>query len=502
MIGIRSHFAAGTGALAIESREESRAKREIISELPPNTTVAEINAPQGILRDARTGRAIDPNAQPTPLAAAYAWAASAPARVLIVYDWHVLVNNPGHWRALIEALPALRSPKGARPTDPASLVIFVGPTFELTPQNPLRGALPILPFAPPDRAAIARTAESLHAIPADIRESVIDSLCGLPADAAEQCAAEVLARGAGWNVAELQRAKIRELRSAGLEYWEPVADLGGLSGLRDFAESEVFPWLRDPQLSVRRLLCAGLPGTGKSYCAKWIGHRLSAPIVRLSIPALKAGIVGASEGNLRRALRTVDAQAAHAPLVLVLDEIDTIARDGLDGGTSSGMFAELLTWMQESASQTVVIATLNRLDKLDAALESRFQCRFFYDLPTKSERQAIASIHLARVQCEGGDSIAKAIADATEGFSSREIGTQLIPSLARTTNRKPKTTDVQSAVASITPASRTQQEQLAQMRRAAATLRRANDPDDAGEQTGRRQVTSATYIPQIDPTAN
>jgi hypothetical protein len=262
---------------------------------------------------------------------------------LIVYDWHTLANAPGNWRALIEALPALRSPKGASPTDPASLVIFVGPTFDLTPANPLRGILPILPYAPPGRQAIERTATALAPLPEDKKDAIVDALCGLSADSAEQAAAEVLARGQGWNTDALRDARRQQLKTAGLELWDSVSAIGGLSGLQTFAETEVFPWLRDPQLSVRRLLCASLPGTGKSYSARWLAHRLGCECARLSIPSLKAGIVGASEGNLRRALRVIDSMAAHAPLVVVLDEIDTIARDGLDGGTSSGMFAELLT---------------------------------------------------------------------------------------------------------------------------------------------------------------
>ena len=64
------------------------------------------------------------------------------------------------------------------------------------------------------------------------------------------------------------------------------------------------------------------------------------------------------------------------------------------GGTSSGMFAELLTWLEESRSQAIVLGTLNCLDKLDAALESRFQARFFVDLPVHSERLEVAGMYL------------------------------------------------------------------------------------------------------------
>jgi SpoVK/Ycf46/Vps4 family AAA+-type ATPase len=273
-----------------------------------------------------------------------------------------------------------------------------------------------------------------------------------------------------------------------LEIWPAVPVMGGLSGLKEFAEAELFPWVRDEQLSVRRLLMAGVPGVGKSYCARWLAHRLGCECARLSVPALKAGLVGASEANLRRALRVIDALGSEAPLVVVLDEIDTVAREGLDGGTSSGMFAELLTWLQESTSQAIVLATLNRLDKLDAALESRFQARFFFDLPALSEREAVAKIHYVRLGCEQPDCAGESTARRTEGYSSREIAEHVCPSVARRSRRSPTPEVIEAVLAGYTPASRTQADQLTMMRRSAASLRRANDPLDNEERPTSRRV--------------
>ena len=261
-IGIRSYYAAATGALAIETREEKRLLRDIVSELPAGASIATIAAPSGILKDARTGRPIDPAAEKsTGLLSAYAWASSGPGRALVVYDFHTLINAPGSWRTLLEALPCLRSPKGAGDNDPASLVIFVGPAFDaVTPVNPLRGSLPILSYSPPDRQAIERTISALAPL-GESKEPIIDALCGLSADSVEQAAAEVLARGKGWDVDALQAGqRCQELKTAGLELWDAIPELGGLAGFQTFCEEEVFPWLRDPQLSVkRRLLCAGVP---------------------------------------------------------------------------------------------------------------------------------------------------------------------------------------------------------------------------------------------------
>lgn len=437
----------------------------------------------GPVRDGRTGRL---EAGTTGLIAGYAWASAAPGRVLVVYDWHVLANAPGHWRALIEALPGLRSPKGSKPKDLASLVVFVGPCWELAPTNPLRGSIPLLPFQAPNRSAIRVVAEGLAPLNGNA-ETVVDALCGLSADSAEQAAAECLAATGGrWDGERLRASRRQLLREAGLELWPSVAELGGLSGFQGHAEAELLPWVRDAQLSVRRVLCAGVPGVGKSYCARWLAHKLRCECARLSVPALKAGLVGASEANLRRALRALDALGSESPLVCVLDEIDTIARDGMDGGTSSGMFAELLTWLQESQSQTIVLATLNRLDKLDAALESRFQSRFFFDLPSARERQAVALIHYKRLQCEAPEQAAETTAQLTEGYSSREIAEHVAPSVARRSGRQPSTDLIREVVREYTPASATQAEQLNAMRRAAGSLRRANDPLETHTPTGRR----------------
>lgn len=495
---ILSHYRAGTGALLIETREEARLTRELLAELPRTAEVAVIAAPSGQLRDARTGGDIK---AANGLPGAYGWTGAAPGRVLLVLDWHTLANTPGHWRALIEALPTLRSPKGARETDTASLVCFVGPHWELSPANPLRGALPVLSFALPTRDSLRTTATNLRALPAGTEgEAIVDALCGLSADSAEQAAAEVLARpgNPGWDAAALRESRARLLTDAGLDVWtpRPLDEIGGLSGIKNYIRSHVLPFMRHPKLSVRRILAYGVPGVGKSYIATGIAGELGALVCNLSIPRLKGGIVGQSEGNLRRTLSTLDALGAEAPLVCVIDEIDTIAREGLDGGTSSGMFQMLLTWLEESKrrSQTIVIATGNRLDKLDAALESRFgSARFIFDLPTQTERQAIARIHLADMGAEGDlDAHAKAIGQQTAGYSSREIAQALVPEVLRLSNLRPTPASIKEATAQIVPASQSQTEQLTQMRRAASTLRRANDPEDTPRSTRGRQIASET----------
>ena len=500
-----SHLLAGTGAIAIETREETRCMTEALQELRGRyTEAAVIVAPNGQTHSlrlvAKDGREVlikdkEPLIRPAQgqlgLQAALSWAAAGPGRVLFVLDWHVLANAPGHWRLVIEAIPGLRQPTGCSIDDPASLCVFVAPSITLEPHNPLRGQLPILAFDPPSREALRAVANGIAELPANgDGEAVVDALCGLSADTAEQVCAETIARGDGWDAESLRTARRQAIKEGGLELWQAAANFGGLGRFQGFVQYELVPWLRHPKLAIKRILMAGVPGVGKSYCARWLAHRLGCECARISVPSLKAGVVGASEANLRRCLRTIDAMAKHSPLVVVVDEIDTIARDGLDGGTSSGMFAELLTWLQESKSQAIVLGTLNNLDKLDAALESRFSSRFFVDLPTLSERREVAGIYLGDVGCTNASHAAGRIAEMTDGYSSRELAETIVPDVARLSQLQCDDETISLVVNRTIPSSRTQAAQLERMRSAASTLRRANSEEGGADPSPSRRVLS------------
>jgi hypothetical protein len=494
----RSHLQAATGAVACVGKEEQRGIAALLAELPGHETCI-VNAPTGagypilLNESGQPTKADTPIIQPSPngtLPVAYQWAANAPGRVLIVMDWHRLANSPMQWRALLDALPAIRSPRGASATDSASLVVFVAPSLDLQPDNPLRGMIPLLELDPPDREALHAAASSVVELNGNT-EGILDALCGLTAEQAQQACAETYVRCNGHLEVDLLRQYQRQaLRDGGLELWPRNEELGGCGGLKRAIENEVIPWVRDETLSVRRILCAGVPGVGKSYFASWLASRLNCECARLSIPALKAGIVGSSEANLRRCLKTIDAMSSHAPLVVVLDEIDSVAREGADGGTSSGMFAELLTWLQMSKSQAVVVATLNHLEKLDAALESRFQMRFYFELPSHDERKAVASIHYRRVGCINVQDAAEFTARLTDGYSSREIAEQIVPSVSRLSRREPTNRIIEMVIRDTVPASRTQGPQLAAMRQAAQTLRRANDDTDTADPHPSRRISA------------
>lgn len=483
---IRPHYLAATGCVCIETREEIRAVRSIARDvwaINPNAEIAVMSAPSSqccLIQQNPDGAIVNGTAIAKGMVnmeAAYEWAHDKPARVLIVHDWAPISNAPGSWRSLLSHLPLFRQPGDGSESEQgfASLVVFISPSFQFSDDNPLLGQIPILSFAPPNREELRDVVHTLHELPpGEDGERVLDALCGLTSASAEQVCSENLSANNGqWHTQSLNEARRQAIRRGGLEIWLPVSELGGLGGLKQHVQDEVIPWIRDDVLAIRRILAAGLPGTGKSYFARWLAHQIGCECARLSIPSLKSGFVGESEKNLRRALGVLDSMAAESPLVVVLDEIDTIAREGADGGTSSGMFAEMLTWLQESKSLCVVVATLNRLDKLDSALMSRFQSQMFFDLPRPAEREEVIRIHYQRCGCPLDT--ASVLRDITDGFSNREIAQSLIPSIARLSNRNPTTQIVQQVCQNAVSVSAAQPDQIKKMREAARSLRLAND---------------------------
>ena len=116
------------------------------------------------------------------------------------------------------------------------------------------------------------------------------------------------------------------------------------------------------------------------------------PLVRLDFGAMKSKYVGESEGNLRKALATIEAIGR---CVVLVDEIEKglagATQGAADGGVSADALGALLTWMQERTSQAFIIATANDITQLPPELlrKGRLDELFWVDLPTPTERVQI-----------------------------------------------------------------------------------------------------------------
>jgi SpoVK/Ycf46/Vps4 family AAA+-type ATPase len=229
-------------------------------------------------------------------------------------------------------------------------------------------------------------------------------------------------------IVEEKRAIIRG--SGALELYPHVERpdrVGGLEALKDWLERRRLAFseaARDYGLDPPRgVALIGIPGTGKSLCAKVAAGVWKLPLLRLDMGAVFGGLLGSSERNIREAMQIAE---IIAPCVLWVDEIEkAFAGSDRDSGTSSRVLGTFLTWMQEKQAPVFVFATANEVERLPPELlrKGRFDELFFLDLPTKREREQILEVHLGR---KGLSMIRSrfdlpAVARATEGFVGAEL---------------------------------------------------------------------------------
>ncbi len=222
-----------------------------------------------------------------------------------------------------------------------------------------------------------------------------------------------------------------------------IADVGGLENLKNWLRKRNNSWSESAKKyclpAPKGVLITGVPGCGKSLTAKAMSAAWQLPLLKLDFGKIFSGIVGSSEENMRKAIKTAEAVA---PSILWVDEIEK-SLSGLnsngDSGTSSRIFGTFLTWMQEKSAPVFVIATANNISSLPAELlrKGRFDEIFFVDLPTQRERQEIFKLHLSKrlkdkdvaSKLEVNDDLYKQLAQMTEGFVGAEIEQVVITAL-------------------------------------------------------------------------
>ena len=220
--------------------------------------------------------------------------------------------------------------------------------------------------------------------------------------------------------------KTRMLSGLGIELGKAATTpFGGLDLFRDWLLRRRRLFTEEARANnlplPKGVLLAGPPGTGKSLLAKNVASILNLPLLKLDVASMLGSLVGESEGNIRRALKTAE---AIKPCVLWLDEIDKALSGTADtSGVSQRILGTILTFMSESEGGVFVVATANDVTALPSEFKrrGRFDENFFVDLPTAAERATILNIHLARFGCSVPDEYIEAIANSTEKFSGSEL---------------------------------------------------------------------------------
>ena len=211
---------------------------------------------------------------------------------------------------------------------------------------------------------------------------------------------------------------------------EKIEDIGGLENLKEWLhrKSKIVKNIKQAeQFGVdmpKGVLIAGVPGCGKSLCAKAAASLFEVPILRLDVGKLMGKYLGESEANLRKAIHLAE---AISPCVLWVDELEkAFAGMGGDGGheVTTRLFGTFLTWMQEKTSPAFVVATANDITKLPPELlrKGRFDEIFFVGLPKAEERYKIFEIHISKRRKNDLSKInIQDLVARTDGYSGADI---------------------------------------------------------------------------------
>jgi len=242
-------------------------------------------------------------------------------------------------------------------------------------------------------------------------------------------------------------------REGVLEYYpveETMAQVADLAGLKDWLRKRAHI-ITSPEEAAgfgltfpKGVLLVGVPGCGKSLCAKAVAMEWGLPLLKLDPGRLYNKYIGESEKNFARAMATAERLA---PCVLFIDELEKAfsSGGGEDGGVSQRVLGTFLSWLQDRKSEVFTVATANDVSRLPPEFlrKGRFDEVFFVDLPDTDARRAILDIHLSKRGHDPARFDAVAITAATDGFSGAEIEQAIVSALYTAfAAQSPLTTDV------------------------------------------------------------
>jgi DNA polymerase III delta prime subunit len=395
---------------------------------------------------------------PDPLGA-IKWLGGQSETVLFVQNFHHFFSSVEIIQGILNQIPSWKAS--------GCCLIMVGPPVRIPPE--ISSFFTILDFRLPSREELRLIQEELgKTVNVEADEEAIDAALGLTEFESETAFALSLVQEKKFSAQVITGQKMQMIRRTGLmEFWPPVPEdmVGGLDLLKQYLRNrrKAFEPGGEHLPAPRALLLVGIPGTGKSLSCKAAASIFGWPLIRLDISALKDSLVGESERKIRQATATIE---AFGKAVVWLDEVDKafagVKSSGkTDGGTTSAMFGHFLTWMQETGSPVLVMATANNIRDLPPEFlrAGRFDALFFVDLPNVTERREIIRIMNRKYKTY----LQEDLSGRLNGWTGAEIEQLVKDSLFD---------GLDEAMAAIVPLSKTMKEEIDSLQQWATTRAR------------------------------
>jgi SpoVK/Ycf46/Vps4 family AAA+-type ATPase len=145
---------------------------------------------------------------------------------------------------------------------------------------------------------------------------------------------------------------------------------------------------------LRKILLLGPPGTGKTMTAAALAGELGLPLFAIQLDGLITKFMGETAAKLRLIFDAAQQTAA----IYLFDEFDALGGERgakNDVGEIRRVLNSFLQFLEQDASDSLVIAATNHPQLLDRAVFRRFDAVIHYGLPSKRAAEAVMKARLA-----------------------------------------------------------------------------------------------------------
>jgi SpoVK/Ycf46/Vps4 family AAA+-type ATPase len=204
----------------------------------------------------------------------------------------------------------------------------------------------------------------------------------------------------------------------------------------------------------RKILLSGPPGTGKTMTARVLAHELRLPLHTIQVDKLVTKFMGETSAKLRQIFDLIRDE----PGVYLFDEFDAIGGDrSLDNdvGEMRRVLNALLQFIEQDASDSMIIGATNKPALLDRALFRRFDDVLAYDVPDDAARQRL--IENVLESFNGGRLGWKSVLKESEGLSQAEINHACLDAIKVTILNDAKTVQTETLTKTLHERSLTHQ---------------------------------------------
>jgi len=389
---LKDYINAAFTGLWVHTHEPDEAEREIARHAGPNKWKLVVwDIAQGLRLPSANGQAEAAVEGKDPLAALRALPALADkdtSAVLVLHNFHRFLNNPEVLQSTFRQLVAGKQQ--------GTFLVVLAPVVQIPVE--LEKLFVVIEHALPDRQQLQQIAQELtsdqpEGLPqaADLQR-ILDAAAGLTRYEAEGAFALSIARHDVIRPDAIWELKAQMLKKNNLltlhRGKESFVNLGGLQALKDFCLRALVVGRR---VKGRGVLLLSPPGCGKSAFSKALGNETGLPTLLLDLGSLYGSLVGATEANVRQALRIADAMS---PAILFVDELEkglSGVGSQADSGVSSRLFGTLLTWLSDHEADVFFIGTCIDISRLppEFSRAERFDAVYFIDLPSSKEKDLI-----------------------------------------------------------------------------------------------------------------